>query len=183
MNHFSSFLILLIAFVGVFMQSSFDALRNLSGAQIDILPALIIYTALTHDLVSMSLLGVLGGLWTDSLSANALGASVLPLSLIGLITYQSRSLLLRENTYAQFVLGASASALVPLCTVVTLLGLGDHPIIGWGSLWQLLVMAAAGGVLTPLCFLVFDRINLALNYRPATENSFRQDRQIKRGRQ
>ncbi len=165
------------------MQSSLDSVRNLSGAQIDILPALIIYTALTHDLLSTSLLGVLGGLWLDSLSANALGASVLPLTLTGLVIYQARSLLLRENAYAQFVLGASASAVVPVCTVVTLLGLGDHPIIGWGSLWQLLVMAAAGGILTPLCFLVFDRINLALNYRPATESSFRPDRQIKRGRQ
>lgn len=182
MNYFSSFLILLLAFAGVFFQSSFDTFRNLFGAQVDILPALMIYTALTHEVLVISLLGVLGGLWIDSLSANPLGASVLPLSLIGIVTYHCRPLLFRTNTYAQFMLGAGASALAPLLTLWIIVALGDRPMVGWGSLWQLFVMTLGGAILTPVCFQVFDRINLLLDYRPAPETSFRPDRQIKRGR-
>ena len=41
----------------------------------------------------IALLAVCGGLWLDSLSLNALGASVLPLLIIGLAIHSSRELL------------------------------------------------------------------------------------------
>ena len=55
-------------------------------------------------------------------------------------------------------------------------------VIGWFSIWQWIVMATAGGEITPIWFRVFDRLLMALSYQPLNENSFRSDREIKRGR-
>ncbi len=182
MNWLTPTLILAFAFLAVFVETSFSGFRNLFGAQIDLLPALMVYTSLSHGIVLISALAVCGGLWFDSQSANPLGASILPLFVIGLVNYSSRAMLMRENLSAQFVLGLSASASTPLMTLVIIFGLGDLPRLGWISLWQLVVMTIVGGLFTPLCFKIFDRFNLAFNYQRMPESSFRSDRQIKRGR-
>jgi hypothetical protein len=126
---------------------------------------------------------VRGGLWIDSLSANPLGISLLPLFLAGLFIQRSRDLVLRQQPFAQFVLGAAASAAVPVMTLLLLLNIGAEPLVSWFSLWQWVVMSLVGGAITPAWFLVFDRIAEALNYRALGETSFRADREIKRGRQ
>ena len=141
-----------------------------------------VYTSLTHGLATIVLLAVCGGLWFDSLSLNPLGASVLPLLAIGLMIYQSRDLLLRRHTFAQVVLGVAAGAAQPVGTLFILLNLGCLPLLGWVSLWQWLVLAVSGGVITPLCFEFFDRLHWAFDYQPATPAAFRPDREIKRGR-
>jgi len=170
------------AFVAVFLEVSPGLFRSLLGAQIDLLPALMVYTALTHGLATMVLLAVCGGLWFDSLSLNPLGASVLPLLVIGLLIYRSRDLLMREHVYAQVVLGLMAGAAQPLGTLFILLNKGATPLLGWFSLWQWLVMTAGAGAATPICFKLFDRLRRALEYQPVTQTSFRPDREIKRGR-
>lgn len=181
MTAFSSITVLAAAFLAVFLESTIEAPRHWLGAQVDLLPALVVYVSLTGGATSLALLSLWGGLWFDSLSANPLGASVLPLFVSGLIVHQCRELILREQIYAQFVLGLGASALTPLLTVVLLLNLGEQPLLGWGSLWQWLVMAAGGGLATPVLFKLFDRLERAFNYRPRPETSFRHDREIKRG--
>jgi hypothetical protein len=113
---------------------------------------------------------------------NPLGISVLPLLLIGFLLQLRRDLLLRDQIYAQFTLGLIASALTPVMTVLTLLTLERAPLLGWGSLWQWIVMSVGGAVATPMFFLLFDRLNNALGYQPIIESSFRADREIRRGR-
>ena len=108
--------VLAAAFLAVFLEASFGFFRNLFGAQIDLLPALMVYTALTLGFTSILLLAVCGGLWFDSLSLNPLGASVLPLLVIGILIYQSRELLMREHLPAQLILGVAAGAAQPLGT-------------------------------------------------------------------
>ncbi len=146
MNFFKTALILSFAFVAVFCESALSAPRHLLGAQIDVLPALMIYAALNADIITLSLLAVLGGMWFDSLSANPLGVSILPLMAAGFPIYLRRDLILRGLPFAQFVLGAAASALVPALTLLLLLNSGKLPLIGWGSLWQWIVMSAGGAV-------------------------------------
>jgi hypothetical protein len=108
--------------------------------------------------------------------------SVLPLLGIGLLIYRSRELLLREHFFAQAALGVMAGAAQPLGTLFILLNMGATPLLGWYSLWQWVVMALGGGVVTPLCFELFDRLHRAFEYEPVTQTSFRPDREIKRGR-
>jgi len=182
MNEFHTIAILLAAFLAVFAQTSFGGLREILGAQVDLLPALVVYASLRSGLITLGLLSVLGGLWFDSLSANPAGVSVLPLLVCGLAIFRAREILLRDQTYAQFVLGCAASTAVPLFTLVSLFQLGEQPLVGWASLWQWGVMALLGGLCTPLVFALFNRIERALFYQVLKETSFRGDREIKRGR-
>lgn len=182
MTALNSILVLLAAFLAVFWEAAFNGLRHLLGAQIDLLPALIIYAALSTNLVTLTLTAVLGGLFFDALSANPLGVTILPLFTVGMLIYSQRELILREQLFAQFVLGLAASAIVPALTVLLLLTKGQTPLLGWGSLWQWTVLSVGGAVATPVLFQLFDLFDRTLNYRRATESSFRPDREIRRGR-
>jgi len=182
MNILHDMLMLATAFFLVFIQTTVSPLRSVLGAQIDLLPSLMIYAGLTSNITSLTILATLGGLWMDSLSANPLGASVLPLFLIGFVVQRYRGLILRYQIFAQFIMGLAASAAAPIATLLIVLNVHGHPVIGWFSIWQWIVMALAGGVVTPVWFRVFDRLLMALSYQPLNENSFRPDREIKRGR-
>ena len=183
MSSFNTIAILVVAYLAVFAQATFNEFRQLFGVQIDLLPSLVVYASLSSGVLTLSLVAVCGGLWFDSLSANPIGISILPLFATGLFIQRSRELILRHQPFAQFVLGASASAAVPLLSVLLLVNTNAQPLVSWFSLWQWLAMSAIGGAVTPLWFTVFDYIGETLNYRRIEETSFRSDRQIKRGRQ
>jgi cell shape-determining protein MreD len=182
MNPFQSILILAAAFLAVFAETVLSAPRHLLGAQIDLLPAIMVYAALNAGLPTISLVAVLGGLWFDSLSANPLGISILPLFIVGLPIQLRRDLILRDLPFAQLVLGATVSALVPLLTLLMVLSGSREPLLGWGTLWQWIVMTAGGAVATPFIFALMDKCNRTLGYQPHQETSFRSDREIQRSR-
>lgn len=182
MKFFNTILVLTAAFLAVFAESVFTAPREWLGAQIDLLPALMVFAALNSSLVGVSLLAIMGGLWFDSLSANPLGVTILPLMLVGFPIYLRRDLILRAAPFAQFVLGAMASALVPVLTLLLLLNGGKQPLMGWGSLWKWTVMTAGGAAATPVLFSFFEWCEQVLGYKPRTEVSFRPDREIRRDR-
>lgn len=175
-------LILAAAIVAVFCQAAMPGLFHWFGAQVSLLPALMVYAGLQSGVVTLTLAAWLGGLCFDSLSANPLGISFLPLFLVGFAIDSRRELILRDQVFAQVVLGLLASAIVPTLTVLMLLSTGKSPLLGWGSLWQLSVMTIAGGIATPLLFAMFNWLNRALGYQPVSESSFRPDREIRRGR-
>ena len=182
MNVLPNILILLAAMLVVFGQSAFSWLRQLIGVQLDLLPALMVYTALSASPFMMITLAVVGGVFFDTLSVNPLGTSVLPLLIIGFLIQIRRDLLLSNQVYAQCVLGLIASAVAPAISILILLTLGKSPLLGWGSLWQWFVMSVGGSVATPILFSLFGRLNHALGYQRVTESSFRADREIRRGR-
>lgn len=182
MNALHPILILLVVYLAVFAEASFGSVRHFLGAQIDLLPALIVYTSLSAGLFTVILVAVCGGFFFDSLSANPLGVSMVPLLFIGATIYSQRGLILREQLFAQFTLGLGASTLAPLLTLLLMLNSGHKPLLGLFSLWQWLVMTAAGGILTPVLFYFFGLMERAFMYRPIKQTSFRSDRQIERGR-
>ena len=181
-NWFTNISILLAAFLIIFGQALFHGIRNLLGSQIDLLPALMVYTALSANLSTVTVLSIFGGLCADSLSANPLGVSVLPLFVAGLGVYFYRDLILREQVFAQITLGLLASAATPLFTLLLLLSLGSQPLLGWGTFWQFLVLILGGGAATPVLFEMFHVANRFLGRPSVTESSFRPDREIRRGR-
>jgi hypothetical protein len=182
MRALNSILVLAAAFIAVFAEAVISAPRHWLGAQIDLLPALMVYAALRTNIVVVSLLAIFGGLWFDSLSADPLGLRILPLFIVGFPIFLQRDLILREFPFAQVVLGGIASAVVPLLAVLLLLSAGQKPLLGWGSLWQWIVMTAGGAVATPFFFALFQWCDDALGYKPRTETSFRPDREILRDR-
>lgn len=182
MNYLNTAALLVAAYLIVFFQASVDFWRDWFGAQIDIIPALMVYCGLNSGLATLTLTAAVSGLCLDSLSANPLGVSVLSYFVVGFVIYQTRDIILRDQPYARFILGVSASAIAPVLTVLFLWGGGFKPLIGWGSLLQWLIVALCGGALTPVCFAVFERVHAALSYSRTSESPFRTDREIKRGR-
>jgi len=143
---------------------------------------LMVYAALCGSISSVCLAAGFGGLLFDSLSANPLGISILPLFAVGFVIHLWRELILRDQAFAQTILGFAASVAVPIIELLLLLTIGRSPQLGWGTLWQLVVMALGGAVATPICFLVFELLQKALLHAPVLETSFRPDREIRRGR-
>lgn len=71
------------AWLAVFAQSWFGGIRVLTGAQVDVLPSLMVYAGLTGGMWSVGLLSFFAGTLLDSLSLNPLGVSVFPLFVVG----------------------------------------------------------------------------------------------------
>ena len=182
MNWQNTLFLLTAAVLAVFWEAAFNGLRNLLGAQIDLLPSLMIYAALFGGMSTVILLAFVGGLSFDSLSANPFGISVIPLLAIGFVIYTCRDLILRDQLFAQVALGLAASALAPLLTLLLLLSTGSQPLLGWGTLWQWIVMSIGGAVATPIWFEIFGWLNRTFVYARVTQTSFRSDREIRRGR-
>lgn len=182
MNWLNTAFVLGAAFLAVFGEAAFGGLRHLVGAQIDLLPPLMVYAGLCTGITTVALLAVCAGLWFDSLSANPLGVTVLPLFAIGLAIHLKRELILRDQTFAQLVLGLAASMATSLLTLLLLLSMGRNPLLGWGTLWQIVVVSVGGAIATPIWFVLFGWLQRTLVHHRAVESSFRPDRQIRRGR-
>jgi len=182
MKWLDTILVLVTAFLAAFGEAAFQGIRHLVGAQIDLLPALVVYASLSAGLGTVVSLAVCGGLWFDSLSANPLGISVLPLLAVGVAIYAQRDLILRSQVFARLILGLAASMVVPVLTLILLLTTSHRPLLGWGTLWQLFVMTVGGSIATPVLFEIFSFLHRLLDPVPASEPSFRADREIRRGK-
>jgi cell shape-determining protein MreD len=182
MTWLPTILVLGLAFFGVFLTAVWDGPRLWLGASPSLLPPLVVFAALRAELATISLLAVLGGLWTDALSANPLGVSVLPLFGIGLGLHRWRDVILRDLSYAQFVLGLVASAAVPGLTLLLILTGGNRPLVDWHLLGPWVAGALVGGGLTPACFWGLGWAQAQLAGEVPAAPSFRADREIKRGR-
>ena len=62
MTRFETISLLLAAWLAVAFEVSFPGFRRTLGAQISLLPALMVYVALTSSLTSVALLAIVGGL-------------------------------------------------------------------------------------------------------------------------
>jgi cell shape-determining protein MreD len=175
--------ILGMAYLAVFAESRFAFVRTLLGGQVDVLPALVIYTGLTAGLPTVTAVAVISGLWYDALSAHRLGMTMVPLAAAGLLAHASRGVVLRERAWTQFLLGTSACAAVPLGTLGLLIAAGEDPLYGGWFAWRWLVGAVLGGLFTPLFFRLFGLLNRSLNYPVEPSQAFRPDREIDRGRE
>ena len=182
MTALNTIFILALAFVAVFVEASFGTFRRFLGVQVDLLPGLMIYASLSSGTMTVTLLAVLGGLWFDSLSSNRLGVSIVPLFLVGFVVQQFRHLILRDQKYAQLVLGFAASGLTPLLTLLILFSCGAETILGWGFAWQWCLMTVVGGLIVPLYFRMFANVFRTLGYERIVETRFREVRALERGK-
>jgi hypothetical protein len=171
-----------VVFLVVYWEAAFDGVRHLLGVQPDLLPSLMVYAALTQGIGGVVLVAVGGGLLFDALSANPLAVSVGPLFFTGLVVHAAREVILRDQPFAQAVIGAAAGFISCVLVLMTLLTLGETPILGWGTVWQLAVLTIGSGVAAPLWFVCFGWLHRTLAYRRAPETTFRSDREIRRGR-
>ena len=182
MNHLPVVLLGVVLWLAVFAPTQFPVLHSWIGVPLNGVPALLVYTALTHSSVLTTAVSVVAALWLDSLSASRFGVSVLPMFLFAFFIQIRSHLILREQRFAQFWLGCAGGVFVPFATA-GLLQLGQRqPAFTQGTVWQLFVLGLTNGLLCPLTFRLFDQLNRAFNYQPVEPSSFRSDRQIVRGR-
>ena len=182
MSRIETISLLLAAWLCVAFEVCFNGFRHWFGAQISLLPALMVYVALSASLPSVALLAIVGGLTHDSFSANPLGVTTLALALTGFLLHHQRDLVLRDQAYAQVLLGFLASSLVPACVVLALMNTHQPVPLSTRLLGQWLVMAVGGAVATPLVFRLFAQLNRWFTYQPLPESHYRATRQIKRTR-
>jgi len=171
-----------LTFLAVFLECNVRSFRLLAGAQLDLLAPIMVYVAMTEGIFMVSLTSAVGGVLIDSLSGNPLGISVLPLLTTGLVVHHLRDLALQDEWVSRCIAGACAGAAIPLMTVLSLLGAGRHPHLGWWSLWQWLVVTVTSGLMVPILFGIMEKVKQALNYQPQPALAFRPDREIKRSR-
>jgi len=173
---------LLVGYLCVFVEGRVMFFRDLMGAQVDLLPGLVVYGALGLPAAAALFSAGLFGLMYDALSANPLGTSMGALVLLTWMTLFYREVLLSDQFTTHWVLGFMASALAPVFSLLILYIAGEQPLLGVGSIWQWLIMSAGGGVLTPVWFRLFKRFESAFRYKEVPESMFRADREIERGR-
>jgi rod shape-determining protein MreD len=182
MNWLNTIILFLATVLAVYWEAAFSGLRHILGAQVDLLPALVVYASLYGSLRTVLMVAAGGGLLFDSLSANPLGITVLPLFLCGLAIHSGRELILRDQTFAQAVLGYAASLVTPILVLLMLLTTHHEPLFGWGTIWQIMVMSLGGAIATPIIFELFGFLNRLFGHAASGPSSFRPDREIRRGR-
>ncbi len=182
MSRLETISILLATWLCVAFEVSFNGFRNGLGAQVSLIPALMVYVALTSPLSSVALLAIVGGLAQDSFSANPLGVTTAALALTGMLMHHQRDLVLRDQVYAQVLMGFLASSLVPACVVLALMSTHQPVPLTSRLAGQWFVMAAGGAVATPLVFRLFAQLNRWFTYQPLPESHYRTMRQMKRTR-
>jgi len=182
MSWLNTIILLLVTVLAVYWEAAFSGLRHLLGAQVDLLPALVVYASLYGSVATVCMVAAGGVLLFDSLSANPLGISVLPLLLCGLLIHGSRELILRDQTFAQVVLGYGASLITPIVVLLLLLTTRQEPLFGWGTFWQIAVMSVGGAIATPVVFEIFGLLDRLFGHAASGPSSFRPDREIRRGR-
>ncbi|MBX3745909.1 MAG: rod shape-determining protein MreD [Verrucomicrobiae bacterium] len=186
-----------------FAQWRWDAVRGVLSAQPDLMPALVVYAALSSGLGVTVATAMVAGLAADTVSSGPFGLSVLPLATVGLVLHLRRDLLLRDSVWAQALLGGAGSLVATALTLALLFllwplvshpgpgmghwperqpGLTELPTLGMRSIWQVLVVTAAGTVATPVIFRLFRWIDGAFQYRRIPDGVYRANREIKRGR-
>jgi hypothetical protein len=156
MNRFHCIALPVVALLSLYVEAALAGPRALLGAQIAVLPALVVFAALRASFPAMLGLVVLGALWRDTLSADPLGLSLVPLAWAGAAVHFNRHLIVSDQFYARFMVGALAGAAVPLLMLLELYTSGREPLAGWFFAWQLAVMTVGSGLLVPLYFLLFD---------------------------
>src|SRR5579862_738499 len=182
MSILNSTILAIVTILVVYWEGAFNGLRHLLGAQVDLLPALVVYASLYGSLGTVAMVAAGGGLLFDSISATPLGISVLPLFCCGLAIHAGRDLILREQTFAQVALGFVVSLISPLFVLLLLLTTHHQPLFGWGTLWVFIVMSIGGAIATPVIFELFALLNRWFGHAAPGPTSFRPDREIRRGR-
>jgi cell shape-determining protein MreD len=172
------------AWLAVFAGTWCSSWRALTGVQPDLLPSLMVYAGLTRDIWTVAALSVFAGLAFDSLSMNPLGVSVLPLFFAGWCVNVNQDLILRKESYAQFVLGVAAGGLCPLASLLLItVFLGNRiepPVLGWRTVWQLGCTSLCGGLAVALLFWASAAVRRGFVYEVVPDNRFRGDREMKR---
>lgn len=166
MKGFLTISILLTAQISIYAASTWNLPRQLTGTQLDPLPALMLVVALRAPISAVTVLAIGGALLQSALSAGPLGATLIPLYGLGLIVHLNARNLSHYHIGPRFALGAVAGAAVPLLTLMLLLVSGKEPLVGWFTLWHWAVSILSSGVFAVLYFPLLEWLDHTVEEQP-----------------
>ncbi|MSR64655.1 MAG: rod shape-determining protein MreD [Verrucomicrobiae bacterium] len=159
-------LLVFVAVLLVVLQSTMANVVTIQGAKIEMLPAFIVYCAMSTSLLTSLIVAFSGGLLQDVLSAGRLGLSALPLCGIAIILTTIRPLVFRDFFVIQILMGSAAALFTSVWMVLCQLIAVGHSTVNQSTVATIFWVVLASGVLTPLLFLVLDRLIRLIGHKP-----------------
>jgi rod shape-determining protein MreD len=160
------------AAVAMGIQCSLAPVFNIGGAKLDLMPAIVLYAALTGSWQQTMGAAVVAAFLLDTPSFARLGLSVPPLIIVGLAVNHFQKLLYRDHLIVQCGFAAAFSLAASIWTWLTL-QLSDAPLpMSLGVLLKIVGIAALASVVAPLVFRVLDVLRRWRRYGPVNVETF-----------
>jgi cell shape-determining protein MreD len=118
----------------------------------------------------------------DAISLNPLGVTSFSLIIPGFMIYTARHLFMPNQRHLQFLCGLFVGILQPLISFVILLTARKTPFFSVDMMMVITVSGLICGIVTPAIYKTVSWLDKTFNYKKADKNSFRQDREIIRGK-
>jgi rod shape-determining protein MreD len=151
----------LIAIAGILIAAALQArlptLWWLGGVRVELMPALVVYAALSLHRRRALALALVAGLTQDALSAAPFGITALAYGISAIAATSLRDALDRDLPWMQWSAGALTSL---IASIIAFFAIG----ISFGNLFKMLIVASAAGMATVVLFFVLDYARLAWGF-------------------
>ncbi|MGC8742470.1 MAG: rod shape-determining protein MreD [Verrucomicrobiia bacterium] len=183
MNYSHTIFLVIIGYLAIALEATlFATIRGFTGINLDPLPAIIACSGLLSPIETIILVSLILGFMFDSISANPLGITAISLAIPGLLIHLGQGILVKKEWQTQFLSGVFAGALQPFISLFLLITMRYKPIFSVDSVFLISISAVICGFITPGVFKFLNWMDTTFNYSRVKTSSFRQDREIKRGR-
>jgi rod shape-determining protein MreD len=135
--------------IAVALQAHMPTFWWLGGVHVELLPALVVYAALTMHRRRALVLALVAGLTQDALSAAPFGISALAYGISAIVMTSLREALDRDLPWMQWSAGALTSI---TASVIAFFAVG----LSIGNVFKMLVVASISGMATVVLFFVLD---------------------------
>jgi rod shape-determining protein MreD len=143
--------------IAVALQAHMPTLWWLGGVRVELLPALVVYAALTMHRRRALVLALVAGLIQDALSAAPFGISALAYGISAIVTTSLREALDRDLPWMQWSAGALTSI---TASIIAFFAVG----ISFGNVFKMLAAASIAGTVTLILFFVLDYARMARGF-------------------
>jgi rod shape-determining protein MreD len=143
--------------IAVALQAHMPTLWWFGGVRVELLPALVVYAALTMHRRRALVLALVAGLIQDALSAAPFGISALAYGIAAIVITSLREALDRDLPWMQWSAGALTSI---TASVIAFFAVG----ISFGNVFKMLVAACIAGMATVALFFVLDYARMAWGF-------------------
>jgi rod shape-determining protein MreD len=151
----------LIAIAGILIAAALQAHMPtfwwLGGVHVELLPALVVYAALTMHRRRALVLALVAGLTQDALSAAPFGISALAYGISAIVVTSLREALDRDLPWMQWSAGALTSL---IASVIAFFAMG----LSFGNVIKMLVVASMAGMATVVLFFILDYTRMAWGF-------------------
>lgn len=151
----------LIAIAGILIAAALQArlplLWWLGGVRVELLPALVVYAALTMHRRRALALALIAGLTQDALSAAPFGISALAYGISAVVATSLRDALDRDLPWMQWSAGGVTSI---IASIIVFVATG----LSFGNVIKMFVVASIAGMATVVVFVVLDYARLAWGF-------------------